>query len=160
MKIDSKNNLIHAWSILCQSSSVDANNNSLSLFNVIDDITIDINPPADGKLPDVFGVPVNSNLVTLWKRRMVGDEIVADVDVRLLDPTGKELQKMVYNMKIPADKSQARSIMNIQGFPVTVAGVYVFKISVKESGGASFQEVQEVPLNIIVKKQNIINQPK
>ncbi len=145
-------NISFAWAMLCQSSSVDANNNNLSLFNLIEEITVGITPDPTQKLPEIVNVPFPFHLVTLWKRNIENLNPTADVEVKLFDPKNKELQKIEYKLVFPDGKKNLRSIIQSPVFSVTDTGGYVFKISMKESGESAFTEVAEVPVNVVLKK--------
>jgi len=152
-------NIIHEWTLICQSSSVDANNNSLSLFNLIEDIHIEMNSNIGQKTPETVTIPLSYSLVTLWKRKINSTILSADIEVKLFDPNGKELQKAAYQLIVPPEKIRMRGIMNSQGFTATIDGEYLFKIFIKEKGEDEFTQVGETPVMVNIKK-NILGLSK
>lgn len=50
--------LNHVWSVICQSSSIDKQNNSISLFNCIESINIEKNKTSI--------LPISFNIVNYW----------------------------------------------------------------------------------------------
>lgn len=149
------NQLKHIWTILVQSSSTDSNTNLFSLFNAVDEITVDINQKdvKNDKKESPIGIPVSFQIVSLWKRNNNLElELKNQVKIYLLDPKGKELQHIEYPMVIPADKKRMRFITPINGMNITVGGEYRFVLTIKEPGKTSFEKIVEVPIDVVIKK--------
>jgi hypothetical protein len=150
IKTPSKN-LQHGWSILCSGTSVDQDTNNLTLFNIIDQISIPEDklvkmPGIDGK--DKPAAPVGFNLVTLWRKSETKVAASAEVEVELLDPSGTMRQKGDYSVDLPEGITRLRSRMQWNGIRVTTSGTYTFKISLKEAGDDKFRKVGEIYLDI------------
>lgn len=136
--------LQHRWSILCTKSSIDAQSNNLSLFNVIEQVDISMELFANRK---DGAVPINLELVTLWEKLIDGYEVQGDIEMEFQDPQGKSLGKFPY--VISMQKKRHRHIVRLDGLPVTdKSGRYVFKVRKKEEKGGRFVEVGEVPVEI------------
>ncbi len=152
-----KNQIKHVWSILAQSSTTDSVTNLFSLTNTIDELTVNFNPKdikSDQKDAQI-AVPVSFQIVTLWKRNNNLDfELKNQVRISLIDPKGKELQKIEYPMVIPADKMRMRFITPVNGLNVTTSGEYRFVIMIKELGQATFKQEAEVPIDVVINKSN------
>jgi hypothetical protein len=152
--------LKHVWSVLAQSSSTDAVNNSFSLFNIIDELTVDFKPTEtkiakDAKKKDIITLPAQFQIATLWKRITDSNlELVSNVKVSFLDPEGIELQQIEYPMTIPVDKKRMRFVTQVIGINLSVSGEYKFLIKLKEPDSVDFKEVAEVPIDVIIKKYN------
>lgn len=55
----------HYWTVLCSNSAIDKDSNNISLFNIVERITIYGEPPQGNK---VGAVPIPHTIVTLWGR--------------------------------------------------------------------------------------------
>lgn len=159
MKNNEKNKeyIKHAWTVLCQNSSTDSQTNFLSLFNIIEEITIDL--PIDyEKQIDKDGlsvIPVQFKLVSLWNRVAFGNEIlIGDVKVVFKDPEGNNVQDFTYTLNIPSDKRRMRFNVDLNGLKINLnkSGNYIFEINIKGPNEISFQKVAEIPLCLIINK--------
>ncbi len=145
-----KNKIIHRWTIPCNTSSVDQTTNAVSLFGVLEQLKIDIQLEKD---VEVLNVPMQFQLVTLWEKLTQDNEEKADILMEYYDPSNKKLGSFNLNLTIPADKKRFRLMTNINGWSLTTSGTYTFKISKKEPGSASFENVGEVTIDIILNKE-------
>jgi hypothetical protein len=135
-----KNSFNHIWSIICSKSSVDKENNNLSLFNIIEQI----NSP-DKK--DIV-LPIQFDLVTLWQKINEDGIKKADVRIELLDPNYKILTSSNYKLEVPANFKRIRSISHFDSFKITIAGNYAFKILLKEEGESEFSPAGDIILSV------------
>lgn len=143
-----KRNFRHLWSILCTASSVDAKNNNVSLFNIVEQVQVTKDPLAkkSGPKEDRIFVPMRLELVTLWEKIRSDENAIGTIEVHFEDPSGELLQKFRYELSMP--KNRVRNLTAIDGFFVTQEGRYVFKIRAKSSNEGAFQDVGEIPLQV------------
>lgn len=161
MKENKQKYIKHIWSVLCQSSVTDVASNTMSLFNTIEQFTIDITPPKDPIELKKFeenskkslSVQTQFEIVTLWQRMVLGKGIDGDVEMELIDPKGVSLMKMTYSLHFPEDKKRMRHRMVVAGINVTVSGEYVFKIRLREPEQMGFVEVADIPLDVVINKK-------
>ena len=109
----------HVWSILCANAVVDSESNNLSLFNILEQLTV----APDAQLPAT--ILVFFELVTLWSRTDLEQPGTGWSQVRVLEPQGKSAPLG----KTPIDLTQFRRFRNrfgIQGFTITGSGKYIF----------------------------------
>src|SRR5690348_3410472 len=99
-------NITHAWSLLCQSSSIDSTNNNLSLFKILEEVQFEAVSTLGQPLPEVYNIPLSFSLITLWNKRVQGANVTASIEVKLVDPKGKELKKINYELTIPPEKNR------------------------------------------------------
>ncbi len=89
-------------------------------------------------------VPLNYQVVSLWKRASGGDkEIAVEGKLEIVDPNGKQLLAFPHQVKIDQGKTRGRMILQFNAFKITDPGEYVFKLSAKEAGAKNFVEVSE-----------------
>jgi hypothetical protein len=140
----------HIWSQLCQSSSVDQDTNSVSLFHLIEEIAV--GRAADAPPPGAEGVviPISCELVTLWHKRAEGQHVIADVEVALFDPAAVRLQNVIYKLDIAPQHSRSRFRLKMNGLKITTAGTYSFVVSIRGPNETQFREATRVPLEVRV----------
>jgi len=137
----------NVWSIICEKSSIDSQTNVLSLFNCIEEMNIDIDKT---KMPqsDKIIIPVNFQLISLWRVDDSAKENTMDVKMELIDPSGQVLNESLNTLVTKKGEKRLRSVINIQGLQVTDSGVYYYKILEKK--GNKFEVVSSTPLDINV----------
>lgn len=151
----------HIWSLLCQSSATDTTSNFISLFNAIDQLTVDVSLPKDPAELKKFeedskkmlSIQTQFEIVTLWQKLVEGKNMDGDVEMEFLDPHGVSLMKKTYSLHIPEDKKRMRYRIGITGINVTVSGEYTFRIRLREPEQTGFVEVVDIPLDIIINKK-------
>ncbi len=161
MKENKQKYIKHIWSVLCQSSVTDVASNSMSLFNTIEQFTIDIVLPKDPielkKFEEdskkMLSVQTQFEIVTLWQRAVLGKGMDGDVEMELIDPKDVSLMKMTYSLHFSEDKKRMRHRMVIAGINVTVGGEYTFRIRLREPEQTAFADVVDIPLDVIINKK-------
>ncbi len=143
----------HIWSIICDSSSIDVDFNNVSLFSVIEELKIPlsdierfkkIKEKGKGKLNHIV-IPLSFEIVTLWRKSTEG-ALSRNVEISLLDPKGKKIQELKYEIEIKEGVNRLRSRMRVNGIRVREPGEYTFKIDVKK--GQKMEEFHRIPLPI------------
>jgi len=134
------------WSILCSKSVVDSSSNQLSLFDCIDEITINFSNAEDIKKP-MKNIPINFEIVSLWLDENIFQVRKFDYAIDIIDPEGKMLKEITKEAVIEKNKKRLRTIMRISGMAVTTEGIYIFKIKYKEAKN-DFITVSEIPVDI------------
>lgn len=138
----------YVWSVLASSSSVDKQTNNLSLYNLLEELSLLKSEVAQKQkeakgafLPVVFPF----QLVTLWERAETG-AIEAQAKIQLVDPEGKILTDAIYGFKIEAQQERNRFIANFNAFPFTREGIYEFRTLLKK--GDEFIQVGSVSFRV------------
>lgn len=134
------------WSILCSKSVIDSTTNQLSLFDCIDEITINFSNAEDIKKP-TKNIPINFEIVSLWLDESISQTRKFDYTIDIIDPEGKMLKEITKEAVIEKNKKRLRTIMRISGMAVTTEGKYIFKIKYKEAKN-NFIIVSEIPVDI------------
>lgn len=150
-----KQKIKHIWSILCKSSSTDSQSNSLSLFNTIEQINVTPALEERKKIEEgvekVISVSFPFELITLWKKTVENEKADAEVEIELFDPKGKSVTKVPYTLSIPQDKKRMRFRAGFMGLNIPMGGEYSFKVRIKEQGCSTFEEVVDLPLDVVIK---------
>jgi|SRR3989344_2149542 len=143
-------NFRHIWSVLCTNSSIDQQTNNVSLYNVIEQIHIDKAAfEAVTKNPEeVVVANIVFEIVSLWKKDESAEDLKVEQRLDMLDPTGKLLDSVKNEFKIPAKVTRFRFKLQINGMKVTAPGEYNYVLNVKNPATGEFDEVTRVPLEV------------
>ena len=140
---------------MCQKSITDKDNNLISLVEVIERLTVSLNEEflkqvhaAKAQKPYAFQHPFE--LVNMWQFDDSTPERSIEARLELLDPTAKVLSTLDYDVKIQPDQQRLRVNIKIPIVQVTVGGAYWFRVSVRSLGKKGYQEVANVPLEMVV----------
>jgi hypothetical protein len=141
------------WGHICSLSSIDQERNNISLFNVIDQLTI----PAEA-----FGMYTSNNkpvliqieheLIFLLRRAidpaiLGGETIPVDLKVSLLDPRGTALIENLLSFNFPPAR-RFRQRIKFPGFFITEPGDYVYKVEMREHDHVSFNKSCQIPVDV------------
>ncbi|SRR5258706_11146693 len=141
----------HIWSVLAKESVINQDDNNLSIYGVLEELSVNLAPfDNSGKLPDKIGVPLNYEIVSMWKKEKGISLIKAEVEFTLIDPENKELLRNIQNIEIPNNLKRLRSRMKISGLPLSVSGDYTFQVKVREEENKKFNLVAKIPLEVKV----------
>ena len=146
----------HLWSILCRVASVDKESNSLSLFNVIEEITINKaeGPEKEEKAIDVektaLIVPIEFVIVTYLERLDDKDRgsMTKEAQIEIVDPAMHSLLKREFEITFPQGPKRLRHLLKMNGLKITTGGTYKFYISTRESREDIFESVAEIPIDV------------
>lgn len=118
--------------LVCRKASVEGATNVLSVFEVLEQLTIPLDAPLAPGAMNV--IPFEFDVVTLWERAdaALGERL--DARFRLVGPQGQEL---VGTSTLAVDLTgylRARTIANIGGWPYAGPGVYHAVAEVNRDG--------------------------
>lgn len=150
-------NVKSIWSILCQESSIDINSNNISLFKILEEIKFGIrmeeldklknNPKFDPTKPMIL--PFTSQLVILWKNLSNKPTLEFPVKITLKDPNEKIIQEIISdNFLFREGKERLRTVISVNGIPLTKSGDYTYSIMTKQNKNDDFEEVDSIPIKI------------
>ncbi len=117
------------WTIASISSSIDRDNNTLSLFDILEELTLQVNGP----MPEQAVIPVNHHIVSLWEREEAETPHTLKFKVVLRDPLNKILHENNAEVVLAAEHKRARFRAQFNGFPVSVPGMYRYEIVSRET---------------------------
>lgn len=149
-----KNPIEHVWSILCGQSTVDSQSNNASLFNIIEQVSLN-KTFFDAIAEKEMGLAqVPMELVTLWKRRDLNNKDRQTIEVKcvVVDSAGKELAAVEYSAELTSEKRRLRSNLKFSGIPVSKnVGEYHLNI-LQKTGSGKYEMVGSVPVEVVEKR--------
>jgi len=136
----------HVWSVVCQSASFDAQTNSVSLFNTLENLL-------------VFGTPskerpfvLSCEIVSLWAREKQDVPCSGQMQVSLNIP-GTDAPHMV-SLEIDLTKTPFhRTRITIGTMPMMVAGRFEFLVEYRLTGKETWETATRLPF--IVTSQSL-----
>ncbi len=141
------------WALACNSSSTDQQTNTLSLFNILEEMAIEFHgndkPKPEGVFPSGVSIKHPFEIVIMLSR--VGkdnQELNSQAKIELVDPLGKSLAENMVPIKIEENKKRLRVNIKVDGIKVTMAGEYEFKISLQGNKAGEYTEEMTVPLEV------------
>jgi len=141
----------HIWSVLCRSSSVDLKTNNISLFDVFERLEVSLTIPKDKKVPKFkkINLPVDYQIVSLWTHDQKKQN---EIKIKIIfeNPSGVKTDLVNKELILPSDKKRMRDIIKIQGIVLEKSGTYTFRLQAKEKKDNEFQNISELPLEIII----------
>lgn len=143
------------WAILCQNSVIDGDTNNVSLFNVVEELTLPAPPPEAPRgrqLTVGLTLAPLFQLVVLWTRSNQEVPEQARGRVRLLLPNDQE----AVNQEFEVDLTQylrLRNRINIAAFPVGPEGIYRFVVE-GMTGTSEWAQMFELPLRVVFQRQD------
>lgn len=135
----------HVWSVLCQKSSIDFENNLVSLFECIEEVNLVFNNTKNATDEKIV-IPVDWQLVSYWTVDENEKEKFLNLKIEFIDPSGNCLNNHEYKMDIKEGMKRLRGRMTINGFQVTKSGRYLCRISRMIEN--NFLLLSELPVDI------------
>lgn len=147
-----KDEIIHNWTILCSGSSVDEQNNNISLFNIIETLKIDLTPneeqQKEKEVKGWYAVPFNFWLITKLQKN-IDLNLAFDIQYEITDPKDRKVGKPFGSaLKFIKGHDSLRIRNQIGTFPVTESGVYKIEMSVGDIASTKFTKIGEVSFKI------------
>jgi hypothetical protein len=144
------------WGLICRSSAIDQKENTISLFHVVERITIPKEVfPKDEVIKNPSILSTNLELILFWHRIMnpvIDDtEIYTDIKLDLVDPSGRVLHTTVPPFKLPKQLRGTRYKIKLSVLPVTIPGDYCYAVSFRHPQKEEYEKVYEIPLEILIR---------
>jgi hypothetical protein len=135
----------HIWTVLCTRTITDKETNNISLFNVIEQVTVKDEPKPNGVLQLPF------EICSLWVR---SDPTLPEQGlVRILysEPSGNSKQMVEYPVDL-RNHERSRNVIKVSGIPISDPGRHFFRVELK-IGEKDWTEVSSLPLTVLFKKE-------
>lgn len=133
------------WTILCRSSSVDTDNNTISLFDCVEKLKVALKE----KPKEIIALPIEMQLVSMWLKESDDVEKKVNLKIDFVDPKDKVLQSNKVDFTSEKEKIRHRHRLYIKGLPITISGRYYFNTFIEQEKG-KFIRVNQIPLDIDV----------
>jgi hypothetical protein len=138
----------HLWSIVAQRAIVDQQNNTVSLLDVVEELTFTVNGkqvrPPEGT---AMLMPFHHEIVSQWTKEE-GEEQNFVLQVDFVDPSGKQLGNIKSSNSFPPNFKRTRTIIKVDQIPVTTDGKYYFKISIDDPTESNKKLITQIPIEI------------
>lgn len=147
------------WAIICQTSIIDKDTNSVSLINVIEEIITPANPPVVKNSPSYEGKVYLAQelfeLVILWSRSDADVPERGEARIRLVTPKGN--QTTITTGEVDLTRYlRLRVRTHFPGLPYAedFEGIYNFVIEARNESG-DWEEKFKLPLRVAVQSQDL-----
>ena len=139
----------HVWTVLCSRSVIDRETNNMSLFEVIEQLTLgDASPPAERSAEDEGLAPIQLELVTLWTRHRDDESESGRARIRFYRPSGWfDPLTREYNIDLTVHR-RVRNRSKLAGLAIREPGRHHFETSVWDEAGDDWHVVATTPLEI------------
>ena len=137
----------NAWTILCQSSSIDFESNLISAFNCIEELKLVFTKPRLNESEKTV-IKTNLQLISLWTISNPESENTLDLKTEIIDPNGQALHDFKNNIPIKKGIKRFRNRINVQSIPITSSGRYYINTWLIKDN--KFSLVAELPIDIDV----------
>jgi hypothetical protein len=134
----------HVWSVFCSRSSTDRETNNISLFGVIEQISVLAPDPLP---PGVGGVPMESELVSLWSRENLDQPERAGGRARLLAPDGNVAFSQEFDINL-MEHARMRTQLRLNGFPLQGFGLYSLLVEQRQAD-ETWKQVALIPVQVV-----------
>jgi len=142
----------HIWTVLCQESSINKENNLLTLRDCVEKLVFTIDKDKAPKGKDLT-IPINLQLISLWIKEDKNKIDILDIKTELLDPDTNFLGSSYQKIDVDKDVFRLRNITNIESFKIAKnkkGGRYIIKTMQKKKNNKNFEIVSEIPIDIEV----------
>ena len=139
-------NIKNLWSIICRSSSIDRDTNIISLFDLVEEITITSDLKSGSiKNSELIHIPIE--IITMWQRsESIEKDLVINVKIVSVSPNGKENNIGPVALTFEKGKPRVRLRVKVGGVVFNGFGQYNFKVLFEEKN--KYVEVEEIPLEV------------
>lgn len=132
----------HIWTVLCTHAVIDGDTNNLSLFDVLEQLSL-----KGPKLEAGGLLPFKCELVSFWAREDPNQPAKGKARVVLITPSGKELKPHEYAIDLTTfARSRNRTIM--EAVPVPEAGLFAFRTELWDEPKKTWVAQARTPLSI------------
>lgn len=150
----------HIWSVLCRKSVIDNDSNNISLFDVFEQLGVNVEIKDLKKVPEKVNIPIDYEIVSLWLTPKRKKTIKADVEVEVVNPDQNQVKTFRQKLEIPPKFKRMRSRLRVKGLTIEKPGDYTFKVKIKEESKKDYKVVAELPLEVNLKKEKVKTKQK
>lgn len=139
----------HAWTAISRGASVDRESNNVSLFDVLEQIQVEMVPPPGLGADELVGIPCEFRIVSTWYREGAAPE-KGRARFKILG-FNKTLAEAIANIDV-GEKARARIIAPVGVIPVLPkpGTHHLFVIAEFEDAKGQWEEVARVPLELSI----------
>jgi len=151
-KKDKKTKIEYMWSLMCTGSTVDKETNNLSLFNIIEQLNLNINKQIKPYSTNGESTRISMDFNVIVFFRLL-EKIKDSFEIRIdfLDPVGISLNKVEHNVSIHEGVKNIRLITRFNKMFISIPGIYDIIIGIREVGNKHFKNVGHIPVAVNIK---------
>lgn len=144
------------WSVIFNRAVVDENTNSISLFDCVEEITVNFSKPEDVSVPQK-NIPINFTIISLWSDNDISKDRKFEYLLEIIDPQGKKINEFSNFPVIEKGKKRLRTIVQMNGMGITSEGEYTLVVKYKKDS-EKFVVASKIPLDIkFVLNTSVVN---
>jgi hypothetical protein len=136
--------ITHLWTVLCSKSSIDKETNNVSLFSVIEQVTISGPTLPQGQ---TGLVPMEFELVILWYNSPVAGPQRGHARILFKDSSDNTLSTFEFDADVTSSRRH-RTTAKVNGLPFREPGTYRFLLQLNLEGETEFKDIISYPLDI------------
>lgn len=143
----------HIWTVLAQKAIIESQSNSLSLIDVMEELTVTISKkaPKDLKIATI-NIPISYEVVSYLLKDSKNNEDNPLIRIQILNPKGKIMKSFEHLVAWEKGKERMRTRAHIMGLNVDLPGNYIFRIYLKEKIEDEYSQVAEIPLKVKIQE--------
>ncbi len=134
------------WSVIFNRAVVDENTNSISLFDCVEEITVNFSKPEDVSAPQK-NIPINFTIISLWSDNDITKDRKFEYLLEVIDPHDKKINEFTNFPVIEKGKKRLRTIVQMNGMRITSEGEYTLVVKYKKDS-EKFVIASKIPLDI------------
>lgn len=144
----------HVWSVLCQSASIDAQTNNVSLFNALENIIV------LGELSKEKPFILSCEIVSLWAREHEDKPASGQLRACFISPEGRNPQSIVLDIDLTKTPFH-RTRLTIGALPVISTGWFEFVIDFRLAGEENWRPAARLPFLLSTQSvESLVNHHK
>lgn len=144
------------WSVIFNRAVVDENTNSISLFDCVEEITVNFSKPEDVSVPQK-NIPINFTIISLWSDNDISKDRKFEYLLEIIDPQGKKINEFSNFPVIEKGKKRLRTIVQMNGMGITSEGEYTLVVKYKKDI-EKFVVASKIPVDIkFVLNTSVVN---
>jgi hypothetical protein len=133
----------HVWSVVCNGSSIDQETNTISIYNVIEQLGV------FSDTPDSISLPIHLEIFSLWTR---ADEKIPDrskMRIFFCDPSDNRNKKTELDIDLK-EAVYFRSRIRVDGLDLKGDGRYKFVVELQQEGKDTWEKVASLPILVSI----------
>lgn len=139
------------WGVVCSRAIVDKFSNTLSIIEVLDDVTAELQQEVPDPIPEDTWAPINFHLLSLWKRTDKAQPEKKWCHYAVVTPDGKEHSFDLHQEIDLEGHVRGRLIAVVRKIKYGGEGTYCFKWYVSDDLDGEQIEVGQMQLEVKVK---------
>jgi hypothetical protein len=138
------------WAILCRDSSIDIDNNLVSIFNCLEKVEffVDKTKLNSASQTNPLAFPADYQIVSSWEIIDASKDNKLDFKIEIVDPENKILKSFENTFSVKQGSSMFRHRAKFQGLLCTVPGKYRFNVCQKKEAD-KYELVSSIPLEVM-----------